>query len=180
MRSVIVVAVMAGVLAGCGGSDGSPDVAPLQTTTTSATPAPQADGSRPKDVRSEAGAIDFSQFAVRTIVATTGGADVEDFLALATPSCTGCVTLAQQLGKNPDEIQKLDSPPTISDASVVKRDGADYVVEQTVAMSAGKKIDTADNSVTSTFGPITYRFVVRSTWKDDRWIISDYSVKQTS
>lgn len=183
MRSVIVAAGMALVLAGCGGSnssDGSADVQPLTTATTPATPTPSADGARPQDVRSDAGAIGFSEFAIRSIVATTGGADVEDFLAMSTQSCTGCITLAQQVGENPDVIQELDSPPTVSNAAVIKRDGDDYVVEQTVAMSAGRKVDTSDDSVTSTFDPITYTFVVRSTWNEDRWFISDYSVEKTS
>lgn len=180
MRSVIVATALAVVLAGCGGSGDTSDVKPLDAATSSATPTPQADGTRPKDVKSEKGAIAFSDFVVRSIVDTTGGGDIEDFLALATPTCTGCVTLAKQRGEDPEEIQKMDSPPTITDASLVKRDGDDFVVQQTVAMSAGQIIDTSDDSVTSTFDPMTYRFVIRSTWKTDRWVISDYSVEKIS
>ncbi len=183
MRAVVMAVLAAVILAGCGGSDDSSGVQPLDQASSSATPSSGAaqNVTRPKDERSEAGAIAFSEFAVRTIVATTGGADVEKFLALSTDSCAGCIVLVKQFGQGSEEIQKLDSPPKITDARVVKREGKDHVVQQTVAMSAGQRIKTSDKSVESEFGPMTYQFVLRLTWgDDDRWVVSDYAVEKES
>lgn len=173
------------VVAGCGGGSDDPAV---RTTTPSASPSASAttptggtsSGSRPKDERTDAGAIAFSAFVTQTVVATTGGAPLDDLLKTATDSCDGCIELAKDIGQDPTEVQRFDQAPAVSGAKVIKKDGSDYVVEQSVAVPAGQRVRTADSSVVSEIAPATYRWVIRSTWKDDRWLVADYSVEKTS
>lgn len=179
--STAVVALV--LVAACGGGSDS-DGPTIQETTASATPtasptAPTA-VERPTDERSDAGAIAFSAYAVQTIVATSGGASLDDFLKITIDSCNGCIALAKQIGENPTELQRFDGAPAIDGASIVKKDGADYVVEQTVSVPAGQKVKTSDSSVVSEIAPATYRWVLRATWKDDRWYVADYSVEKSS
>lgn len=181
-RTCTAVAALV-VVAACGGGSDS-DGPTIQETTASATPTPTATtptvAERPTDERSDAGAIAFSAYAVQSIVATTGGASLDDFLKIAIDSCKGCITLAKDIGENPTEVQRFDGPAAIDGASIVKKDGADYVVEQTVSVPAGQKVKTADSSVVSEIAPAAYRWVLRATWKDDRWYVADYAVEKSS
>ena len=182
LRTCTAVAALV-VVSACGGGSG-PDGPAVEETTASTTPTPTATTptvpDRPKDDRSDAGAIDFSAYVVQTIVATTGGASLDDFLKIAVDSCKGCITLAKEIGESPTEVQRFDEPPVIDGARIVKKDGADYVVEQTVSVPAGQKVKTADSSVVSEIAPASYRWVLRATWKDDRWYVADYAVEKSS
>jgi hypothetical protein len=183
LRALAAVAALV-LVAACGGGSDSDGPAVAETSAPATTSAPTADApqevERPEDERTDAGAIAFSAYAVQTIVATSGGASLDDFLQLATDSCDGCIRLAQQVGPDPTEVQRFDGPPTVTDATVAKKDGADYVVDQTVSVPAGQKVKTADSSVVSEIEAATYRFVVRASWKDDRWLLANYSVEKTS
>ena len=177
-----MVAALGG-LAACGGDGEESGIEPLEPTSSasSETSAP-ADSvpERPEDQRSDAGAIAFSEFVVRYVIAATGGADLDDFLGLATDSCDGCIQLAKDIGETPDTRQRFDEPPIIDDASVVKTDGDRFVVDQTVALSAGETFDTGDDSVVDDFEAGTYRFTVAMTWSDGQWFLSDYAAEETS
>ncbi len=181
MRAVIVALVAAVVLAGCGGSDESSDVKPLDTASPSdsLSSGDAKNVTRPKDVKSEAGAIAFSEFAVRTIFATTGGADIENFLTITSPSCEGCLRLAKQVGEAPDSVQRFDGPIKISNPSIAERNGDEIVVEQAVDLPKGQKIDTSDKSALDTFDPITYTFRMLLTWSSDTWILSNYAADKS-
>ena len=146
------------VLTACGSSGGS-DEPTSRRTAAAATPTVTATtpivAERPKDDRSDAGAIDFSAFVVNRIVGVLGGADVDDVLTLATPDCSGCVQLAQNMKKDAGVVQRLEGPLTISGAEVI---------------DTGQKVDTLTKT------RLTFR--VLAVWKDDRWLIGDYSTKK--
>lgn len=182
MSVAVIIAVLGG-LAACGGDGEDSGIEPLEPTSSasSETSAP-ADSvpERPDDERSDAGAIAFSEFVVRYVIAATGGASLDDFLGLATDSCDGCIQLARDIGERPDTRQRFDEPPVIEDASVVKTDGDRFVVDQTVSVSAGERFDTGDDSVVEELDASTFRFTVAVTWFEDQWFLSDYAAEKTS
>lgn len=177
------------VVAGCGGG-GSDSDGPATTTTapssaaptTPATVAPDA-GTRPKDDRSDAGAIAFSKFAIDRIVSVTTGADVDEVLSIASADCKGCINLAQEMKKNGTVTQEFDAEHQIEDAKVIDTsdDGNQYLVEQILVSSPGRKVDTATGETVETFDTATRLSVrVLMTWTDDKWILSNYSSQKAS
>ncbi len=183
LRTSVAVAALV-LVAACGGGSDSDGPAVKETTAAPTTAAPAettaAPQERPTDERSDAGAIAFSAFAVQSIVAATGGGSLDDFLQMTTASCDGCIQLAKDIGQDPAEVQRFEGAPDVSGAKIVKKDGDDVVVDQSVSVPAGQKIRTADSSVVSEIAPASYRFVVRVTWKDGRWYVADYSVETTT
>jgi hypothetical protein len=184
-------AVVALVLvAGCGGGSGSdepaaPAKASASASATPTTPAPTTPtaGERPADDRSDAGAIEFAEFVVRRIVGVTSGADVDDVLTLASPDCKGCISLAKRVEKEGTVRQEFDAAPVVTDAKVIDTsdDGTQYLVEQTVELSTGRRVDTATGETVETFEePTRLSMRVLMTWTDDRWILSNYSSDSAS
>jgi len=175
------------VLAGCGGgsdSDG-PEATkpPTSAAPTTAAPTTPAAGERPADDKSDAGAIDFSEFVVNRIVGVTSGANVDDVLTLASADCSGCIKLAQDRQKAGTVKQEFDEPAVISDAKVADTsdDGTQYLVEQVLELSTGRKIDTATGQTTETFDePTRLAVTVLMTWKNDKWQLTNYSSKKAS
>lgn len=169
------------LLAGCGGGDGSEG--PSTTKPPSSTPTPDAvtSGPRPKDDRSDAGAIAFAKFAVERIVAVTSGANVDDVLGLASADCKGCINLAKDTKKAGTVKQQFEAAPVISDAKVIDSGGDQYLVEQLLELSPGRKVDTATGKTVETFEDKTLLEIrVLMTWTDDRWMLSNYSSKKVS
>jgi hypothetical protein len=175
------------VVAGCGGGSDSDGPAIKETTAAATTPAPTATTSdpqaRPKDERSDAGAIAFSAFVVNRIVAVTTGSNIDDVLTLATDDCAGCIALAKDTRKAGTVKQEFESAPTISDAKVIDTndDKTQYLVEQTLQLSPGRKVDTATGKTVETFDdPTTLSVRVLCEWAGDRWVIANYSSKKAS
>ena len=170
------------ILAGCGGGGGSEGQATAKPpSSTTPTPAAVTSGPRPDDVRSDAGAIAFSKFAVERIVGVTSGAKVDDVLGLASADCKGCIKLAKDMKKAGTVKQQFAAAPVISDAKVIDTSGDQYLVEQVLELAPGRKVDTATGKTVETFKDKT-RLDVRilMTWTDDRWILSNYSSEQAS
>lgn len=172
------------VVAGCGGggsdSDGPATTATPSTAapTTPATAAPDA-GTRPPDDQSDAGAIAFSEYVVNRIVGVTTGDDVDELLSLASADCKGCINLAQDIKKNGTVKQEFEAAPVISDAKVIDSGGDQYLVEQTLELSPGRKVDTATGTTVETFAEPTRSTVrVLMTWTDGKWVLSNYSSKK--
>jgi hypothetical protein len=184
LRAVAAVAALI-VVAGCGGGSDS-DGPAAEKTTASATPTPAATTppaeQRPEDDRSDAGAIAFSAFMINRITGVLGGGNIDDVLTLATADCEGCVSLAQGVKKNGTVVQKFDGSLRISDAKVIDTsdDKTQYLVEQKVALPAGKKIDTATGKTVEKLDETQFTFRVLAVWKGDKWFIGNYSAKKAS
>jgi hypothetical protein len=171
------------VVAGCGGGGESDSPAVPETSLTAptvpATTVPTA-SERPADDKSDAGAIGFSEFVVNRVISVTSGANVDDLLSLASDDCRGCINLAQKLHKDGTVRQQFDGPPQVSDAKVIDTsdDGSQYLVEQLVVIPAGRKVDTATGQVSETLGESQFTFRVLMTWKNDAWVLTNYSAKK--
>ncbi|MET0469178.1 MAG: hypothetical protein ABWZ87_10585 [Aeromicrobium sp.] len=182
-------AVIALVLvAGCGGGSDSDEPAATKAPSSAAptaapTTAAPDPGPRPQDDRSDAGAIEFSEFVVNRIVGVTTGADIDDVLTLATADCKGCLNLAQQTQKDGTVKQEFESAPVITDAKVTDTsdDGSQYLVEQVLELSPGRKVDTATGTTVETFDESTrLAMKVILTWADDKWVLYNYSSEKVS
>ncbi|MCL3820183.1 hypothetical protein [Aeromicrobium wangtongii] len=174
------------LVAGCGGSDDAePKTTKAPSSTASATPTesvPTA-GTRPKDDKSDASALAFAEFVGQRVIAVTTGADLDEFLAMATPDCKGCINLAKQVQKDGTVKQEFDSAAVISDAKIIDQDEAtgQILVEQVVGLSTGRKVDTATDKTIETFDePTRLTMRVLMTWKEDRWRLTNYSAKGAS
>lgn len=178
------VAIALVLVAGCGGSDSDGSSTKKSSATPSApattTPAP---AERPDDSRSDASALAFAEFVAQRVVAVTTGADLDEFLVLASADCKGCINLAKQVQKDGTVKQEFESAPTVSDAKVIDNDEAtgQVLVEQVVELSPGRKVDTATDKTVETFDEATRLSMwVLMTWKDDSWTLSNYSSKAQS
>ncbi|MCD9199249.1 hypothetical protein [Aeromicrobium wangtongii] len=172
------------LVAGCGGSDDAePKATKAPSTTAAPTTAAPAPAERPKDDKSDASALAFAEFVGQRVIAVTTGADLDEFLAMATPDCKGCINLAKQVQKDGTVKQEFDSAPVISDAKIIDQDEAtgQILVEQVVGLSTGRKVDTATDKTIETFDePTRLTMRVLMTWKEDRWRLTNYSAKDES
>lgn len=172
------------LVAGCGGSDDAePKAAKAPSTTAAPTTAAPTPAERPKDDKSDGSAIAFSEFVVKRIVAVTSGSDVDEVLSLASADCKGCINLAKRVQKEGTVRQEFESEPVVRDAEVVDTsdDDSQYLVEQVLELSPGRKVDTATGKTVETFDTATrISMRVLMTWTDDRWVLSNYSSKSLS
>lgn len=178
---IALSAVMLVALAACGGSDDDSSIEPLEPEPTSSviTDTTAADpGERPEDEQTEDGAIAFSEFAVRSIVATGAGADPDDFLAMSVAGCEGCVNLAKEVAQTPDQVQRYQGPLTFSGAEVVDGNETQSVVVQTVDFPAGQEVNVKDDSVVEEIEPGQFELRLLLQWTDDQWFVGEYSVKE--
>lgn len=183
MDKRLVVATLVTVLASvsaCGGGGDDSGIEPLEPEPTASVIAGTSatdPGERPDDERSEAGAIAFSEFAVKSIIAAgvTGDADV--VLTLANPQCEVCITYARSITEDPDSAFRYDGEVAVRDAEIVEQADDQFVVNQLVEVPAGQEVDTADgeDTVSSTFDESTQEFRLLLRWSGSRWLIENYA-----
>lgn len=165
------------VLSGCGGSEGDPSIEPLEPepTSTVITDTAAADpGERPDDEKTEAGAIAFSEFAVRSIIASKAGADPDDFLGLAVSSCEPCIRIAQSTAKS-TTVERYEGPVGVRDAEVLDEAGNEFVVNQIVEVPVAQEVDPSNESVVEDIAAEDLEFRLLLEWNDGQWYLVNYS-----
>lgn len=181
MRIAVVAVAMAVVLAGCGGSGESGGADPLPAPSPSASDAPSEEATasaRPDDVKSDEGAMAFSKFVVNQIVEVSAGQNVDDLLGLSRgATCQGCINLAKDLKEAGSVRQEFDAVPEVSEVRVTDKQGDTYLVEQSVVLAPGRKVDTATGKVTETFDKTPLTFTISMTWSEGQWVLVNYSAK---
>ncbi len=179
----VLVTVLLLVLGACGGSEGDSGIEPIEsepTTSVITDTAAANPGERPDDTLSEAGAIAFSEFAVRSIIAARAMGDPEDFLAISSGDCQTCAEYGRQILDSEDTEYRYDGPIEIEAGKVVDNDEDEYVVEQNVSVPERQEVDPADESVVSDADASDLNFRVRLVWSNDTWVLGGYETEEIS
>lgn len=180
---VLLGAAVVLVLGACSSSDSGSGIEPLEPEPTSAviTDTSAADpGERPDDEKTEAGAIAFSEFAVRSIFAARATADGEDFLALSSSSCQDCAEYGREIAETPSSTYRYDGPIEISEAEVSDSSDEQFVIDQVVDVPVGQEIDATDDSVVSEIDARSLPFRVLLVWTGEQWSIGGYTTSGDS
>lgn len=180
----VLITVLLLVLSACGGTgDKKSDIEPLEpepTSTVITDTAAANPGERPDDEKTEAGAIAFSEFAVRSIFAARATADAEDFLALSSSSCQDCAEYGREIAETPNSTYRYDGPIEISEAEVSDSSEEQFVIDQVVDVPVGQEIDATDGSVVSEIDARSLPFRVLLVWTGEQWSIGGYTTSGDS
>ena len=181
-RALLVAVALATTLTACGGSDdkGSqlPSRSPSPTKSTTGTlldKVPTAPPERPKDVRSKAGAITFSDYSVDMIFYALATNDVDALYGIADRQlCRACKQVQDGIEKRGNRVQVGKGAPEVSGPKLTSHEGEFYTVRQRVKLPEGAVIDPKTGKEYSQLDGLTQVMNVNVRWVKDAWVLLDY------
>ena len=183
VRALLAAVVLTTTMTACGGSDTGGDP-PKASATPSPTRSmtgtlldnvPTAPPERPKDVRSEAGAVAFSAYVGDMIGYTLATSDTLALFNIADrAACRACKQVQAGVVERAGEVQVGSEPFKVTDGELQSEKGRHYTVRQRLHHPDGATIDSKTGKESAKLKQGVLDMTLKIEWRDDAWTLIDY------
>lgn len=183
--TLLAAVVLTTTMTACGGSGegSSPQKAsatPSPTRSTTGTlldNVPAAPPERPKDVRSEAGALAFGAYVGDMIGYTLATSDTLALFNIADrAACKACKQVQAGVVERGDKVQVGPEPFRVTDGELGSEEGSLYTVRQRLHHPEGANVDSKTGKEYSKLEQGVEDMTLEIEWREKAWILLDYTV----